>query len=151
MAMSAYKEKLYSWSPKYRIHKTRNRDPKKHPMPSFSKPVQGENTQLPAKWKRTLTPKIIDQDNVDADAVKRRKQAQPTNIEDEDEDHTHYNVGQPRNADAILERADGSDDPDDPNVTDKESEREEEGSALQEETDEQELGDSDVFLAPWHY
>ena len=143
-------------------------------MASFSKPAQGQDTQLPAKRKRTLAPKITDQDNIDKDAVKRRKQAQPAqpknvakptesthttastsksqqqsargpsnrqpSVEeiDDDEANPHHNAGPPRNPNAILERSDGSDDPDE---TDKECEREDEGSALQEETDEEELGD----------
>ena len=140
------------------------------PMATFSKPVQSSNKEpeLPAKRKRTLNPKITDKNNVHEDTIKRRKLAQPAHptqpttssakqrscqpsVEEvDDEDHTSHNAGQPRNPNAILEAANGSDDffprlpseerEDKHEAQDKGGDSEGEGCPLQEETDEQELG-----------
>jgi hypothetical protein len=87
--------------------------------------------QLPTKRKRTINPKLLDDNNVSTDAFKRRKLAasksvtQPTQssndasssarvtpstsqrasveVVDDDDDAGGHNAGSPKNADTILE------------------------------------------------
>ena len=42
-------------------------------MVAFSKPIQDGDLDLPTKRKRTINPKLLDNDNMSSDAVKRRK------------------------------------------------------------------------------
>lgn len=115
-------------------------------MPAFSKPVQPgpSDLGLPAKRKRTLNPKLTDDNNVHADAVKKRRlqhegSGKPTkqttaqkkkkssiqpsvnvnrspSIEEvEDEDTPlQRNAGPPKNPNAIIEHTDEEEDEDAP-------------------------------------
>jgi hypothetical protein len=153
-------------------------------MASFSKPIRDypdENREtLPAKRKRTINPKLISEDNVHQDAVKRRRQHgqhpnpalhsatqnpktsvtekppysrhAPVEEHDDDDNRVFPNPA-PRNPRPIPEASESSDDeieilkhtPVHVDVTDDSEEEGEEvqvgeEEALQEETDEQELG-----------
>jgi len=85
------------------------------------------NPDLPAKRKRTTNPKLLDDDNVSHDAIKRRKkdsevasssktnlsrtstrQASVETVADED-DITCRNAGQPKNRNVIIESTDDED------------------------------------------
>jgi hypothetical protein len=76
---------------------------------------------LPSKRKRTLNPKLISEDNVHEDAVKRRQaqfhsktpgttslSSRQASVEavDEPEDHIRRNAGHPKNPNSILEGTD---------------------------------------------
>jgi hypothetical protein len=157
-------------------------------MPAFSKPVPpSAAVEITQTRKRTINPKLLSEDNVHADAVKRRKleqaksgnptmsgmtDSQPRNAtllakkskatptpkpkpkpisrepsaEDTAEDiYMSVNAGHPKKPNANLETTDGTNvidlEDDDPEilVVDDDSEEEEEVN-VQEETDEQELG-----------
>jgi hypothetical protein len=85
------------------------------------------NPDLPAKRKCTTNPKLLDDDNVSQDAIKRRKkesevasssktnlsrtstcQASVETVADED-DITCRNAGQPKNRNVIIESTDDED------------------------------------------
>ena len=102
-------------------------------MVSFSKPVQASSSagNIPAKWKRIPNSKLTDENNVDKEAIKRRKQeatqqgknpkprASTENqtitgavVEDTDDDSDIYmprNDGQPKSTSADLEAGNGTD------------------------------------------
>ncbi len=73
---------------------------------------------------------------------------------EEEEDNTYQNAGQPRNPGAILEEVEDRSEGgffsrlSSEGQEERESDSEEEGSELQEETDEQELGNLKMCLAP---
>jgi len=125
---------------------------------------------LSGKRKRTLVSKLTSADNIHKDAVKRRKglekptetptkastdklpaaisqSSRQASIEvDDDEDvQIQHNAGRPKSPDSILEAADGSDDDvqylRQSSVGAQHANKDSNEEGLQEETDEQELGD----------
>ena len=161
-------------------------------MPAFSKPVlPSAGVETTQTRKRTINPKLLSEDNVHADAVKRRKleqaksgnpttsgmtDGQPRNTtliakkskgtpkpkpkirepsaKDTAEDiYMSTDAGHPKKTNANVEAADGTGvidlDDDEPEVlVVDDSDKEEEEVDIQEETDEQELGN--VKIQSWY-